>query len=529
MLKTIRSKIIAMIVAFLLVLLGMVYYHLQNGFGHIAKTSSTSELRQLNALLFEGLKVAMNTGDPLTIGSFIAGAKKVPGVTNMELFPAKDVIELMGMQKGYTNDAEILSVFSSKKEWIKTYKTQSDQGFTMAKPIFADESCVLCHATSKVGDVLGVAKMQISNNELLQTTSGVQIKIIGWMVAVGIAALFLLLFLFNRWVFNPISNLAEVAYDLSQGEGDLTKRLPVKNEDEIAKVSTYINNFIQKISNTVHNAKETSHQNITQSNQLFSASKEIDERISRSVEVVQNSTNLGKDIESVLNNAVSLVETSAKDIQESASQLANTKELLLKVAQNVQENVSTEHNIAQRLEQSAQETDKIKGVLTIIAEIADQTSLLALNANIEAARAGEAGRGFAVVADEVRKLAERTQKSLGEINAVVNMVIQSISDANTAMSNNVQKIVSVADASMESTDNLEESTKSLEAAVNASKEALQKTNELFESMRSVLKQISEIDTLTHENSKTVALINSISKEMAQKANMLNSQLDSFKC
>lgn len=529
MLKTIRSKIIVMIIGFLLVLLTMVYYNLQNGFNSIAKSSSARELHQLNAMLTEGLKVAMNTGDPIIIGGFIEGSKKVNGIANLEIFVAQNVIDLMGLQKEFTTKPEILKVFESKKELIRTYKTESDEGFLMAKPILAEDACVMCHATSQVGDVLGVSEMQISIKELTQDSNAVRNKIIFLMAGVGIVALFLLLLLFNHWVFYPISNLAKVAFDLAQGDGDLTKRLPVKNDDEIAKASTYINKFIQKIGNTVCNAKDISHQNITQSHQLFSASSEIDERIERSVEVVRESASLGKAIEEMLNVAKDLVQLSAKDIQESSNQLASTKKLLLKVANNVQENVSVEHNIAEQLEQSTQETDKIKGVLTIIAEIADQTSLLALNANIEAARAGEAGRGFAVVADEVRKLAERTQKSLGEINAVVNMIIQSITDANNAMRTNVQKIVSVADDSMEGTEILEVSTKYLEAAVEASSKALEKTNTLCGAMQMVLKQISEVDKLTNDNSEAVHMINAISKEMAQKANMLNTQLDSFKC
>ncbi|MFT4172575.1 MAG: methyl-accepting chemotaxis protein [Rhodocyclaceae bacterium] len=272
----------------------------------------------------------------------------------------------------------------------------------------------------------------IEGSDMLLVTAidkGVALSPLGtllWQAAAVLAVVILIVvplagLLVNRSL-RSIRHIHDTMVDIANGGGDLTHKIAIDGNDEVAETADAFNRFLDQLRGMFQRIQtESGHltEGVNEINgvleQLSDDSQRLADLTSQNAAAIEQITVSIAHIADNSHDANTLVKATDTLSLDSMATVRN-------VASQVGQSASEVHSLSTVLDDLAQRSQDISGIIRVIREIAEQTNLLALNAAIEAARAGEQGRGFAVVADEVRKLAERTGQATLQITDMIDGV-----------------------------------------------------------------------------------------------------------
>ena len=528
MFTTVKSKVIISLVAISVAGLFGITYYLSNTLQSLSNKTTQQALVMLSESIFQTLTGSMIAGDPAVVETTLHAAKSIDGIDSLNVTKSKFVIEVYAPEEKFTEDLLIQEVLKNKDTKVIETDENSHHTIRMIKPMIAKENCLSCHYNAQVGDVLGAMDLVISLDKNDADIQDTNLKLFISLFVGAIVFILVALTFFGREIFSPLGDLKSRIAELVSGDKDLTKRLNANRSNEFGDTAHEVNQFIEMIQETVIEVKQLGAQNSSIASDIAQYSRVIGKGTQQEQEIVAQTTKKGQSIKDLLSNTLKASQETQKTVEEASSELDAARGSLNTLTQEVNSFVEIENELSVELSGLKNNADQVKNVLGVIKDIAEQTNLLALNAAIEAARAGEHGRGFAVVADEVRKLAERTQKSLIEIDMSVSTIVQSINDVSDKMGINAKNIENLANISNEVEDKINTTSHAIDASSKVANDSKEDSLKMSVSMEEIIADIAKIETLSTANGISTQHIESELKKLVHIAQSLQSTIDEFK-
>jgi methyl-accepting chemotaxis protein len=379
------------------------------------------------------------------------------------------------------------------------------------------------------------------SDELLRAAHAIRNSII-IITLITLFVVSLLVFFAAKAITDPINRVVASLKDIAQGEGDLTKRLPVANKDELGEMARWFNTFIDKLQEIIKEISidtekvDASARSLTAISKLLSSN--AGETSSRSENVATAAEEMSANLNSVAagmeqsTTNVSMVASASEEMSATISEIAKNSEQAHMISKEAVTKAKYTSGKINELQVAAQ---AINTVTETITEISEQTNLLALNATIEAARAGEAGKGFAVVANEIKELAKQTadatqniKRQISEVQGTTEETTQEINEI-SAVINRVNEIVATISSSV-----AEQSSATGEIASNISQasqglvEVNENVNQISAVAGTITQEVSTVSSASIEISESSNEVNSSAESLHQLARHLSDIVNSFK-
>ncbi|BAQ76454.1 cache sensor-containing chemotaxis sensory transducer [Pseudomonas sp. Os17] len=343
-------------------------------------------------------------------------------------------------------------------------------------------------------------------------------------VALTIALLGLLI----RLLMQPLHVMTRAMQDIADGEGDLTRRLNIHNQDEFGILGTAFNRFVERIHSSIREVSSaTEHVNEVALRVVSASNSSMlnsDEQASRTNSVAAAINQLGAAAQEIARNAAQASQqaSDARNLAEDGQQVVDRS---IQAMNQLSEMISASSS---NIETLNSKTVNIGQILEVITSISQQTNLLALNAAIEAARAGEAGRGFAVVADEVRNLAHRTQESAQQVQTMIEELQVGARESVSTMSNSQRHSQDSVEIANQAGERLSSVTQRIGEIDGMNQSVATATEEQTSVVESINMDITEINTLNQEGVENLQATLRACSDLEQQSARLKHLVGSFR-
>ena len=478
------------------------------------------------------------------------------------------------------------SVFANAKatqneKFINEMLRVSKEDSGVMKYTLFGESYVL--AFEKIPDTKWVAMNMIPYSDFEDGMNKVRNMIIVCVLILTLISVFIISFVIAS-AMKPLTVVKSAINEIATGHADLTKRISFESEDEIGSVVQSFNQFEEKLQNIVSDIKD-SKDNLTKVGQimkenasvttssissLFTNIENMESQIStqgESVNLTANSVNgISENInslESMIENQVAGVSQASSAIEQMMGNISSVDKSVDAMANSFGElfdttnvGIKKQELVSQKIKDIEKQSENLQSANTVIATIAGQTNLLAINAAIEAAHAGESGKGFSVVADEIKKLSESSTQESNKINdqlreitnsitSVVQASIESMeafSKVSTLINSTNDMVMSIKRAMNEQNSGSKQIFDSLYTMNNNTSLVREASRKMSEENQSVLAEIKNLQEVTASMQSCMSLItdgtskinesgdelNAVTPKLIASIDEISNQIDQFK-
>ncbi len=354
----------------------------------------------------------------------------------------------------------------------------------------------------------------------------------------------LISYLIARTISKPISETSIILKNIAHDKGDLTQKLSIRSNDEVGKLSSYFNNFIDSLTDTIlivksvaDKAKIFSENLATNTEESTAALEEIKvntdgmkEEVVHLDKEISRSNTVTTDTNEVINNVKNLISSQAVALSESSASIEEMSSSIQNIAKESEDKLSLVYELKNSaaygesemkgtvdiIKKVASSAHLIMDMINVINGISEQTNLLAMNAAIEAAHAGDYGKGFAVVADEIRKLAETTGKNSQEISKSLKEVIGLIHQSENSTNNTGKIFTSIVLTIKEVSDSMLEMKTGMQELSTGSYQIIKSLENLNQITDNVKSSYNDIEGKINSISIFMDQVQSISKKASNR-------------